>query len=301
MQRLSKSDLPSTNLDLFDKKTGARLLPVSTFLGKAVKDMTEQVCPKCQGSGALELERTHYGVPITSPCSCLLVKDIVRNLNRGWAGLSSASKLDSSPLLEHTWDDLYITCTDEVLRSHLRHVGIRMGWTWGFKVVTDVDLMTAWLSPASLLGKEILDPEAASVSAEKATLVDLIDPPDLLIVRVGVKAARNGATSEVFLETLLYRNHVKKPIWVVDQPTKRLDAGHMCFSTEVVGVMSSWPHLMLSPQPGQLQESKVVNQESPAIGNITLGGVPQLTGTTRRVELPAPKEPKSKKFIRGDR
>lgn len=75
----------------------------------------------------------------------------------------------------------------------------------------------------------------------------------------------------------------------------------MCFSTEVVGVMSSWPHLMLSPQPGQLQESKVVNQESPAIGNITLGGVPQLTGTTRRVELPAPKEPKSKKFIRGDR
>lgn len=275
--------------------------------------MTEAICPKCYGSGCLEMERTHMGIPVTTPCTCLIAKDIIRNLNRAWSGLSSATKVDSSPLTNRVDDYLYITANDLLLRSHLRHVGIRMGRFWGFKVVSDSDLMTAWLAPVGLLGKEILDPDAAVVSTENATLVDLIDPPDLLIVRLGVKAARNRAMNEVFLETLLHRKHTGKPLWVVDQPDRKLDATHMCFSGEVLSVLSTWDHITLGTPPPKSFTFPLVNQ--PPLGHIhqesTEGGEPEVTneapqmvgsmGATRTFEMPVPRQKKPKYKNKGDR
>jgi hypothetical protein len=268
--------------------------------------VAETVCQKCYGSGALETEKTHLGIPIVKPCTCLLAKDLIRNLNRGWAGLSTAPKIESSPLSGHVGDFLYLTASDEALRAHLRHVALRMGPWWGFKVVSDSDLMVAWLSTASLAGKEILDPDAATVSSEKATLVDLTEPPELLIVRLGVKAARNSAMSEVFLEAILHRIHIRKPMWVVDQPTRKLDALHMCFSDEVVRALSEWDRLVLTPgpaSPGLSLEmlsggpSSVVS--SPHQGLSPSAGV--IEGT-RRIAVPTPKEPKKPKFFsKGDR
>lgn len=258
--------------------------------------MSEAVCPKCYGSGAIELDRTHMGIPVTRPCQCLTAKDIVRNLNRGWPGLSSAGKIERTPLVEYTADDLYLTASDDTFRVHLRHAAIRMGPWWGFKVVSDSDLMTAWLSPISLMGKEILDPDAATVSTEKATLVDLTDPPDLLIIRLGVKAARNSAMSEVFLEALQHRAHVGKPTWVVDQPLRKLAFGHMCFSDEVVGALLRWNHLTLDG--GSVEASERQDRQSSPPASLSLGSTLGQTAT-RRVEMPEPKQPK-KRFNKRD-
>lgn len=264
--------------------------------------MTEVTCPKCFGSGALELERTHLGIPVTTPCTCLLAKDLIRNLNRGWTGLSTAPKIPTSPLKDYTGDFLYLTASDETFRTHLRHVALRMGPWWGFKVVSDSDLMVAWLSNASLVGKEILDPDAASVSSEKATLVDLVEPPDLLIIRMGVKAARNSAMSEVFLEAIQHRRHIEKPLWVVDQPTRRLDPGHMCFSDEVILSLRDWPRLTLGEEapPGiQVDMMGTVTTATPPQG-ISLGST-TTQSATRRVELPTPREKPRKYQNKGDR
>lgn len=262
--------------------------------------MTDSVCPKCFGSGALEMERTHMGIPVTRPCQCLIAKDIIRNLNRGWAGLSSAQKIEKSPLSDFLGDNVYVTAGDEVFKQHLRHVAIRMGPSWNFKVVSDSDLMTAWLSPASLLGKEILDPDSASVSSEKATLVDLVEPPDLLVLRLGVKAARNSAMSEVFLEALQHRSHIDKPVWVIDQPTRKLEPGHMCFSDEVVRALSQWHHLTLgagvSVAPG-LRVEQLPGGVPTGLGATPPGfalGTQEVSTATRRVEMPTPLPPKKK-------
>jgi len=123
-------------------------------------------CKHCFGTGSLDAGVDARGVPLTKSCVCQIARDLVRNLNRGWAGLSSAGKVDGSPLLPFVDKNLYVTATDNTLRSHLRHVGLRASPYWGFKVVTDSDLMTAWLSPAAFVGKEILDPDSASVSSE---------------------------------------------------------------------------------------------------------------------------------------
>jgi hypothetical protein len=224
---------------------------------KAGPPVNKSVCPFCFGREVVELEETHHGIPITAPCKCAIVRDIVRNLERGWVGIARAAPLKSpSPLLEYVTDDLYLTSSDPVLKSHLKFVGAKLGRNWSFAVVTDADLMSSWLANAKLSGKEIFDPDVIAGLEKlgsdegrriRTTLEDLVEPPGLLIIRIGVKNARNSATHEVFLEALKLRDHLNRPTWVVDQPEYRLHAeGHLCYSPEVEEKLGAFPYLALS-------------------------------------------------------
>jgi len=258
-------------------------------------------CEKCFGTGSLDAGVDTRGVPLTKPCTCQVARDIIRNLNTAWAGLSSAAKVDETPLSGRLDSNLYITATDDTLRAHLRHVGLRAGPYWFFKVATDSDLMTAWLSSAAMVGKEILDPDVAPVSADKATLVDLTDPPELLIIRLGVKSARNSAMSEVLLEALYHRAHVGKPTWVMDQPTRRFDPSHMAFSEDSLRHIQQWEHVVLDDAtPGLHIEMVGGTPDATTSGTssgLALSGPPALTGQTRRFDMPTaePKKPKAKR------
>lgn len=221
-------------------------------------------CDKCYGKGYLDAGTDQRGIPLTRPCPCQIARDTVRNVNRAWSGLTSAPKIDDSPLVLYTEGDVYITASDNTLRAHLRHVGLRRGPYWGFKVVTDSDLMTAWLSPIGLVGKEILDPDAATVSTEKATLVDLVDPPELLIIRLGVKSARNSAMGEVLLEALYHRAHVGKATWVVDQPSRRFDPSHLAFSEDGLHHIQQFPRVVLDDLPPGLVIEMLSGEKPPA-------------------------------------
>lgn len=253
------------------------------------------------------MEETHLGVPKTRPCKCLMVSDLIRNMDGAWRGLSKGGRLaEPSPLNGRAGENLSITATDETLRAHLRNVALRQGSMWSFKVVSDADLMVAWLSPASLVGKEILDPDAASVSSEKATLVDLVEPPGLLIIRLGVKSARNSAMPEVLAEAIAHRLHTDRPVWVVDQPARRLDPGHLAFSSEVVELMAGWSHVSLDPLPGPGLGFEPVAfsaaprpippafslVDSPPVAAVGSSG----SATTKRVSLPEPKKKRPTRF-----
>ena len=271
--------------------------------------MTDKPCDKCYGTGYLDAGTDARGIPLTKPCPCQIARDILRNVNRAWAGLTAAPRLARSPLSSHTSGNVYVTATDATLRAHLRHVGLRGGPYWFFKVVTDSDLMTAWLSPAALVGKEILDPDAATVSTEKATLVDLVDPPELLVVRLGVKSARNSAMPEVLLEALYHRAHVGKPTWVVDQPTRRFDPSHLAFSEDGLHHVQQWERVMLDDlQPGLAIELVTGGADEPpapaprSTGPLTLSAgyssPGASVGSTTRIERPeaAPKRRNVKGF-----
>jgi len=215
----------------------------------------EPNCKKCGGRGVLRVETaedlhlqrgTHP--PSYRRCPCVLRRDIIANVDRGMRGLSSAPVVKESPLPAHLENDLWITASRTWFRAHLRHIAIRQPPQWYFKVITDADLMTAWLASVALKGKEILDPDAAKVSLTHLTLVDLVMPPTLLIVRLGVKQARNVASPEVLLEALRSREHEGKPTWVWDTPLERLTEGHTCFSVYVRDYLSDWAHLGTASQ-----------------------------------------------------
>lgn len=215
----------------------------------------ESKCPECGGRGVLPVERpetptSHKWIhpPAYRRCRCLLRRDIVANVERGMRGLMKAPPVKTSPLIKHFEHDLWITANKAWFMAHMRHVGIRQPPTWFFKVVTDADLMTAWLASVALKGQAILDPDAAKVSLTHLTLVDLVQPPQLLIIRLGVKQARNVASPEVLLEAIREREHLLQPTWVWDTEEERLAEGHVCYSPYVVEALSTWPHLTTKGQ-----------------------------------------------------
>jgi hypothetical protein len=109
--------------------------------------------------------------------------------------------------------------------------------------------MQAWLATVALKGHEIRDPDAAEIMSQRSmeflTLVDLSVPPPLLVIRLGVKSARNQAMPEVLLESIRMRSHEGKPTWLWDQPSGegQLGEGHLSWSPSVMEEIDGWTHI----------------------------------------------------------
>lgn len=190
-------------------------------------------CSKCGGSGMVAADHNPPHPPTKKRCECVLYRDVIQNVERGLNGLSSYPKLGKeSGFLDLVGDNLWVT-GGETFLSHLRHVALRMPATWSFRVSSDAELVTAWLASIALKGGDILDADALKVSTRYITIPDLAVPPDLLIIRMGVKQARNQAACEVLAEALQIRMHEGKPTWVWDEPHHPLNSGHLFWSDAV--------------------------------------------------------------------
>lgn len=227
-------------------------------------------CPHCRGRGVVpvppELLPPFAVGEITQPCGCVMVRDLIYNLERGWKSLSKAESIKTSPLCGKEGDNLWITGSTPKFKSHLKKVASRMGPRWNFVVVSDADLMDAWLSR----GIEVIDPDIdqmrkAQVSGKFMALSDIAVPPELLIIRLGVKAARNAAMPEVFMEALLLREQESKPTWITDQPTCLLEDGHRAFNGQVEDFLEDWEHIVL-----ERAKPKTVSNSTTGVQLLTL-------------------------------
>jgi hypothetical protein len=205
-------------------------------------------CPTCEGDGFVQEPEDPPHPPSFEICSCVLFKEVATNVERGMPGLIGASVIDVSPLLGKEEENLLLTFHEEDFRSNMRHVAVRNPPTWNFKVCSDAELVTAWLATAALNGNQILDPDAISVSMSHATIADLVVPPDLLVIRMGIKAARNAACGEVLIEALQLRTHAFKPTWIWDQPSQLMVPGHLFYSDMYEGLTRGWERVSASTQ-----------------------------------------------------
>lgn len=215
----------------------------------------EKDCPICRGRGVVPIEIDGWPGGGTQNCKCVFKKDLVENVKRIWPVLLTVESVDSSPLLGLTRQNLWITGTNYALRRHLRHVAFRMGTMWDARVIADATLITAWLSTA----KNVKDPDVLTMredgnrdkpSDHFMTLVDLAVPFDLLIIRLGVKAAKNREMPNVLAEAINEREQVGKPTWVVDSPNHRLAPGHICYSDEVAEILDGFRRVILPEEGG---------------------------------------------------
>lgn len=253
-------------------------------------------CPKCGGKGIVNVPDS----PILEvrPCECTLVQDLLTNLERGWKGLRFAENIQgTSPLLEmaKSGESCWITADNDVLRSHLKHVALRMSSKWHFSVSSDADLLSAWLASVPLSGLRVMDPEIAMrlsehapVSMNKLTLIDLVLPPDLMIVILGVKAARNNAMPEVFHEAMTTRIHEGKPIWVVDQSFRPFAEAHRAYSMEARMEMRDFNRIHLEETASTsptVSRPKNVQQNKPKTSLPSVSDLPGISSAPSRNRL----------------
>lgn len=206
-------------------------------------------CPACRGRGAVPLsreERPKFAIgEITRPCVCVYERDIQANAERGWRALGPVDPVPGpSPLEGRAGANLWVTASEHAFKAHLRYLIGRMGPRWNFLVASDADLMDSWLSrDLDVIDADVGHMRRSAVSNKYAALVDLVEPPVLLILHLGIKIARNEAMPEVLLEALKHRFYIDKPTWVFDQPTALFASGHRAFSVTAKEHMAKWPHL----------------------------------------------------------
>ena len=199
-------------------------------------------CPHCKGLGKIRLKNKN-APPKEKLCDCTIASRTLKNADNGWYGVSSAPKVLESPLSDLTETNVWITGGVDWMKAHVRHLAIRKPLSWKYKVVTDKELMASWLATAALAGVDILDKEAFEVTTAKLSIEDLVQPYDLVIIRLGVKSARNSAMPEVLLEALALREHLETATWVWDQPHRPFHEGHRCWSMNVQVELSSWERI----------------------------------------------------------
>lgn len=267
-------------------------------------------CKKCLGRGVTDVgdgakaepDKRFFTIPSVQSCECVMIRDISSNVEKGWKGLLSANKVSESPLLELTESSVWITAPRDVFRAHLRHVAVRQGPYWRFSVKSDMDLMTAWLGNIALKRQDIFDAdvarEAATESLKFHSLIDLVIPPELLILQLGVKASRNVSMPELLEETITSRASKGKVTWVWDQPNQPLTHGHLCYSGSVHETLNEFERVRLSSDSTQSHSSEKRKSKTSAApksrpnfgGGLSLSGATNSnTGGVNSVEI-APKK-----------
>ncbi len=202
-------------------------------------------CPACEGTGTVRATSNPPHPPSYRRCECILHHDILANVERGMKNLSSAEVIKESRLTGLEKANIVVTAGSKKFKSHLRHLAVRQPPTWSFKVVSDAELVTAWLSSTALKGVDIIDPDAYMVSTTYLSIPDLVMPPGLLVIRMGVKVARNQASPEVLAEAVNLRSHSGKPTWIWDEPTHPLGPGHLFWSDAVADIVGEWEQIKL--------------------------------------------------------
>ena len=207
-------------------------------------------CPKCRGRGVVSVpdaELPPYVLDATRTCSCVLERDLLHHIERTWSGLSEIVPITESKLSSLARKNAWITASVNTLKSHLAKIARDAGVGFHSKVITDLDLMTAWLYSAN----EIYDADVSvkrKQNVEEAPytrITDITEGWDLLVIRLGVKAARNQAAPEVLMEALLHREQLGKPTWIVDSDSIPLGPGHIDYHTQIMDFIAGWDRIHL--------------------------------------------------------
>jgi hypothetical protein len=201
-------------------------------------------CPLCKGRGVVLVpkeERPVYALPGTTKfCECVYKRDLMLNLRSGWKPLTKVRSTEGSPLIGRTRANMWVRANEKEIKGHLRAAVLKHSPRWRFKVITDADLMTTWLYSAN----EVYDADVGQARARgdntTSRVSDLVEPWDLLIIRMGYKGARNQAMPEVFLEALLHREHLDRPTWVLDSPKQPLRQEHRAWDEVVQEHMNDY-------------------------------------------------------------
>lgn len=206
-------------------------------------------CTSCHGRGRLPVPNPvgYKGPASLRLCRCVLIKEVLANLERARQGLSKARKVPRSPLLSRVHESIRVVADEAWFEAHLRHVALRQSSRWDFRIVTDADLVQAWLATAAAKGMEIFDADVRGAlemrSLTYMTLSDIAKSAELLIIRLGVKSAPNKEMPNVFLETLLTRRHEGLPTWIWEEPNNRLAQLHRCWSELVEAEVGGWEQI----------------------------------------------------------
>lgn len=232
-------------------------------------------CPQCGGRGFL-----YAASMLTLPgerggryCDCTMDALKLENMERIWKSLSEVRLLPGmrdkpilKPLLSKS---IWITAHPILFKAHLKGLAFNMDSMWDCKVRMDAELLDSWFGTAKAQGVKIFDMEIDKSTLAAIDIRDLVEPPELVAIVLGVKQLPNKEAPNALLEAIAYRRHVGKPTWIVDQPDQQIDQVHHRFYSETLeSWLANWVHIQLGKETLTVVSQGYVQTVAEDAGNI---------------------------------
>ena len=88
-----------------------------------------------------------------------------------------------------------------------------------------------------------------------------------MVIRLGTKVARNAAMSEVVTETIEIREHLKKPTWLIIDPDKPLEEGHIAWSRLLEDTIHPWDRINLNENTSSRTTARPTKKSVSSMGS----------------------------------
>lgn len=166
-------------------------------------------------------------------CVCSFTRGLRQKLG---PELVAAKLLEDSPLFDRTKENLHIKADWATLTGHLKYVLMQKNYEFGLhyycNIVTDERLFHVWIGDESYKSKSRKKRDEVDTHN---TISDVAGAnQDLVIIRLGFLGHPNRAMPGVLKETLLLRQGLAKPTWVVSDPEfPPYTEGHFSWSPDV--------------------------------------------------------------------
>lgn len=187
--------------------------------------MTE--CAKCGGREVVERDGKLH------ECVCSLIKRVAASMPPyvrkadvlpAHLELPIVRAVDQSVYVVAAWSDMKAVIKAVMLKNPNKLV----------RVTSDAEIRDVFVGSKSKASK------TADYDGEIFNnLQDLMDPPDLMIVRLNEMAYKNKAAAGALEEALSYRLDREKPTWVLSNLDKRFVQGSFSYSDSVAELLST--------------------------------------------------------------
>lgn len=220
----------------------------NTIDGQTVKGAGDPACRLCGGTGGTWRQDGVY--LLGGSCACARSRQWEDAIRRCWpADIRRAAEMapSASVLTGKTSMNVWVRAERDVLAAHLAVALPATGRIELVRIASDADLAVAWLAR---VGDKVRDDEVREAMSRDEEdrydrLVDLVAPPALLVVQLGVKAAALKDLPGLVLETIKTREQRGRPTWIVDTDSKPLVSGHLAYSEDLVAMLATWPQVRI--------------------------------------------------------
>ena len=252
-----------------------RTLASTLEKGKRVvsREYADPNCPDCGGLGFIYGESMLDG---GRSCHCMMDALKLQNMERMWKSLSAAREIpglrERPPLKPLVGHNVWITSKDVVFRAHLKALAFSKSTMWDARVITDKDLPDAWLKTAKAQGHKIYQSEIENHDNQfmAMDIAELVEPPELLILKLGVMQTPNKELYSCVLETVTTRMHIGKPTWIIDQLDQRIDdMSHRAYSEKLESILSHWWHIGLAGVHVKVLSGPAVEEEPEMVSDMS--------------------------------
>ena len=202
-------------------------------------------CSRCRGVGDVQIE----GVWVHCVCVARLSK--VQRVRACWPPdvlrAAGRNEVRQSALDGRLRENLRIRAERGVLVSHLARAVVASGRIELVRIASDADLVDAWLANVG----DLRDGEAVGHRGEQEAryrnVSDLVAPPKLLVLYVGVRAARLADLPDLILEAIQVRQQRGLATWVVDTVDRPLAEGRCpAWREDLAAMLAGWPTVRLN-------------------------------------------------------